>query len=148
MLAASDCRRDCELRRLQISASPVLASLPIQSLQKATGIVVAIAFFDLALMLVTDNTWRNAQQQNARMAFIEKIAAIVPPDKPLLATTELGNTDLIVIAYRLGRKIDRRPMSGAERSDYFLSPIESVIFLKPRREFSLFQKSTTLLSLQ
>jgi hypothetical protein len=80
-------------------------------------------------MLVNHNAWRDMQQRKTRAAFIEKIAATVPRHKPLLATPDLDNTDLMVIAYRLERKIDRRPMTRAKRNDYFLSPMESVDFV-------------------
>jgi hypothetical protein len=65
--------------------------------------------------------------RKSRLAFIEKIAAAVPSHRPLFAAPELRNTDRIVIAYRLGRKIDSKPMISANQEDYFLSPSESIV---------------------
>jgi hypothetical protein len=61
----------------------------------------------------------------ARLAFIDKVGAKVPSGSPLFAVPALSGTDLIVIAYRLGREIDRKPITCAAHNDYFLSPVDS-----------------------
>jgi 4-amino-4-deoxy-L-arabinose transferase-like glycosyltransferase len=87
---------------------------------------ICIACIDLVLMLVNHNSWKDVQQRKSRTDFIEKIAATVPRHEPLLAAPEFDNTDLMVIAYRLRREIDRRPMTCARPNDYFLAPVKSV----------------------
>jgi 4-amino-4-deoxy-L-arabinose transferase-like glycosyltransferase len=93
--------------------------------QTAKGLGMGIALLDLGVMLVNPRTYRDTQPQESRLAFVEKIAAAVPTHRPLFATPEFRGPELIVITYRLGRKIGRKPMTSADRDDYFLSPIES-----------------------
>jgi hypothetical protein len=117
------------LEKPSVQKAPSPGSGSHRPLQMAKRVGISVAFFDLALMLVNHNAWRDVQQRKTRLTFIEKIAATVPTYEPLLATPEFDNTDLIVIAYRLKRKIDRRPMAPAERNDYFLSRSEPVDFV-------------------
>ena len=101
-------------------------SVPCTSVRMARRIGVGFAIFDLALMLVNHNAWRDVKLRKSRLAFVEKTRSLVPSDKPLFATPELGITEIIVIAYRLRREIERKPVTSADHSDYFLAPIESI----------------------
>jgi hypothetical protein len=86
---------------------------------------IAIALFDLAMMLVNPMIWRDVARRNARLALVEKVGAIVPSSSRLFAVPEVPGTDVIVIAYRLERRIDRKLITCADRNDYFLLPIAS-----------------------
>ena len=85
---------------------------------------VGIALFDLTGMLLQHDIWRNVKSQQDRLAFGEKINAIVPAQTQLFATPDLDNFVLIVIAYRLGREIHRKPITCGSRSNYFLSSLD------------------------
>jgi hypothetical protein len=89
---------------------------------KAIG--AGILVFDLTLMLASSNVWRNTKARHARLAFIEAISVIVPTHIPLFADPEVGNAHVMVFAYRLGRKIDSKPITCAERNAYFLVPVD------------------------
>jgi hypothetical protein len=108
----------------KLSLSGNAPRLPRQTVK---GLGIGIALLALGFMLVNPTIWRDTQLRKSRLAFIEKIAAAVPSHRPLFAAPELRNTDRIVIAYRLGRKIDSKPMISANQEDYFLSPSESTV---------------------
>lgn len=102
------------------------AGVPRSPVRIARRIGIGFALFDLALMLVNHNARRDVKLWRARVAFVEKIRTIVPSDRPLFATPELGITEIIVIAFRLGREIERKPVTSTDHNDYFLAPIESI----------------------
>jgi 4-amino-4-deoxy-L-arabinose transferase-like glycosyltransferase len=82
---------------------------------------VGVAIFDVTLMLLVKPTyWTDWNARNARLAFIEDIRAIVSPGKQLFSAPEFDPTDAMVIAYRLGREIARKPLICASPNDYFL----------------------------
>jgi hypothetical protein len=83
-------------------------------------------------------------RRNARLALVEKVGAIVPSSNRLFAVAEVPGTDVIVIAYRLERRIDRKLITCADRNDYFLLPIASGLPAAEQR-FSPPQKATTSL---
>jgi 4-amino-4-deoxy-L-arabinose transferase-like glycosyltransferase len=105
---------------------------PLESIEKAQSpwwrsgkivkrVGIGIAIFDLTLMLLVKPTyWTNRKARNARLAFIEDIRPIVATRKQFFSAPELQITDTIVIAYRLGREIVRKPLICAVRDDYFL----------------------------
>ncbi len=110
---------------------PVFAERsPIEPIEKARllwwrqrkivkRIGIGIAIFDLTLMLlVTPTYWSNRNTRNARLAFIEDIRTIVATRKQLFSAPEL-QYETMVIAYRLGREIIRKPLICAVRDDYF-----------------------------
>jgi hypothetical protein len=72
------------------------------------------------MLLVKPTYWTNRKARNARLAFIEDIRPIVATRKQFFSAPELQITDTIVIAYRLGREIVRKPLICAVRDDYFL----------------------------
>ncbi len=53
-----------------------------------------------------------------------RINATIPVHTPLFATLEVDNNAVIVIAYRLGREINRKPIACGELNEYFLSPLK------------------------
>lgn len=82
---------------------------------------IAIAVFDLTLMLSIPPTyWTNRKPRNTRLAFIENIRAIVSSRNQLFSASDFDTTDAMVIAYRLGREIARKPIICAVGDDYFL----------------------------
>jgi len=93
----------------------------------AKRVGIGIALFDLGLMLVNPRIWTDMQSRNARLTFIEKIATTVPNHRALFATPNFSGTELIFLPYHLRREIGRKPMTCADRNDYFLSPIESAL---------------------
>lgn len=116
------------LQKSPLSRAPRLLRRP------AKGLGIGIALLDLGFMLVNPTIWKDTQLRKSRLAFIERIAAAVPSHRPLFAAPELRNTDRMIIAYRLGRKIDRKPMTSANENDYFLSPSESINLSGDRTE--------------
>jgi hypothetical protein len=108
------------------TASPS-ASRSRRPLQMAKRVGIGIALFDLGFMLVNPKIWTDMQSRNARLTFIEKVAATVPSQSALFATPDFRGTELIVTAYRLRRDIDRKLITSANQNDYFLSPTESVV---------------------
>ena len=47
-------------------------------------------------------------------------------EAPLFATPGLDVDEVMVLAYRLKREIDRRPLACAKRDDYFLAPTDKL----------------------
>ncbi len=92
----------------------------------ATTICAAVAVFDATLMLANRDFWRSTRARSERLAFVESIGAELAPNQPLAAAPELDNTVLIVISYRLGREIERMPISAAARSEFFLAPLDAL----------------------
>ena len=72
-------------------------------------------------MFVSYGTWRDDSEIKARLAFEEKVRAEVAVEAPLFAASWLDDENLMVLAYRLEREIDRKPMACAKRNDYFLT---------------------------
>jgi hypothetical protein len=85
---------------------------------------IGIALFDVALMLVNHNAWRDESIRRSRLQFIEQVYAAIPARAQLFATPELDNGTLMVIAYCLDREIARKPITCAKASEYFLSSFD------------------------
>ena len=113
------------------------AAMPlfVRRLVSARGIFVALIICDLTLMLADRDFWRDAKPRRARLAFVAKIGAILPPQQPLAASPELENSLLIVIAYRLRREIERKPVASGARNDFFLVPLDSPAYSKIKARF-------------
>jgi hypothetical protein len=104
--------------------APAPAATPRYRLTAAKAIGAGIVALDLAVMLVNHNLWRGAKSRRARLAFIAKVSKIVPPQAALYAAADFDNNNLIVMAYRLGRGLERKTLICADRKDYFLVPLE------------------------
>jgi hypothetical protein len=83
--------------------------------------VLAVALLDLALILPNPMIWKRSVSYKTRLAFIDGIGAQVPPGTPLFAAPKLRESDLLIVAYRLRRTIERKPIACARPNDYFLS---------------------------
>lgn len=94
-------------------------------LQGSRALAVAILLFDVTLMLVSRDVWRDLTLEKSRLAFADQVSAILPAHAALFAAPELDNTDVTVIAYHLGREIRHRPIPCGDRNDYYLSPLDS-----------------------
>jgi hypothetical protein len=91
------------------------------SWRRRTAVIgVGIVLFDLTLVFANHDVWRGVNSRKVRLAFIERINAAIPDHAPLFATPEVDNTVLIVIAYRLGREIKRKPIACGKLNEYFL----------------------------
>jgi 4-amino-4-deoxy-L-arabinose transferase-like glycosyltransferase len=112
------------LRWQRISETKASAPLSAQRYRPARIIGAAIVLMDLTLMLMTRNVWKHSTVEKARLAFINNVGTIVPVNTPIFATPELNHEALIVIAYRLHREIERKPIACAESNEYFLAPFE------------------------
>ncbi len=97
---------------------------PRYRLTATKAIAVGVVALDLVVMLVNHNIWRGAKSRRARLAFIAKVGAIVPPQAALFAAADFDNNNLTVMAYRLGRGLERKTLICADPKDYFLVPLE------------------------
>ena len=113
------------LFRNRAPSAALFADEPWLALQASRALAVAILLFDVTLMLVGRDVWRDLTLEKSRLAFANQVAAILPAHAPLFAAPELDNTDVTVIAYRLGREIRRKPLPCGDRNDYYLSPLDS-----------------------
>jgi len=104
--------------------APAPGGTPRYHLTAGKAIGVGIVALDLAVMLVNHNVWRGAKSRRARLAFIAKVSKIVPPQAALFAAADFDNNNLTVMAYRLGREIQRKALICADRKDYLLVPLE------------------------
>jgi 4-amino-4-deoxy-L-arabinose transferase-like glycosyltransferase len=86
----------------------------------ATWIGITIVLCDLIFMFVSYGTWRDEHQLKARLAFEKKIKAVVPAQAPFFAAPMFDIDDVMVLAYRLKRQIERKPLTCAKPNDYFL----------------------------
>jgi hypothetical protein len=88
----------------------------------ATWIGVGIILCDLIFMFVSYGTWRDDHQLNARLAFEKRIRASVPAQARFFAVPMFDIDDVMVLASRLKRQIERKPLACAKPNDYFLLP--------------------------
>jgi 4-amino-4-deoxy-L-arabinose transferase-like glycosyltransferase len=94
----------------------------LRPLRTAGGqVTIGIALLDLTLMLVNPAVWKNFQSKQHMLAFINRIAKVVPRQDPLYASPDVANTDRWIIAYRLGRRIEVKPIDSINRNEYVLS---------------------------
>jgi hypothetical protein len=82
---------------------------------------VGVVLCDLIVMGVSYGGWRDDKPGNARLVFEKKIKSEVAADSPLFAVPGLDSDDVMVLAYRLKRQIEQRPMICGKRNDYFLA---------------------------
>ena len=85
--------------------------------------LLTVALLDLALIFPNPMVWKRASYKNT-IAMIEEIGGIVPRSTPLYAGQKLGESDLLIIAYRLKRTIERKPIACAGPNQYFLSRLK------------------------
>ncbi len=113
-------------------ASGEKISAPVRWLESAfrnpVRAVLAVALLDLALILPNPMVWKRSVSYKPRLAFIDGIGGMVPPSTPLFAAPKLGQSDLLIIAYRLQRTIARKPIACARPNEYFLSGLKSSDF--------------------
>ncbi|MGH7810129.1 MAG: ArnT family glycosyltransferase, partial [Candidatus Binatia bacterium] len=119
---------DLSARWVPASAPPgssreSVTRLPSRSSVAAIG--AGIVAFDMVVLFMSSGVWRSEKSWQPRLSVVEQINARVPPHSVLFATPEMENYDLIAIAYRLGREIERKTLTCAVKNDYFLSPIDS-----------------------
>jgi len=107
----------------------------VRRLASARTIFAALIICDLTLMLADRDFWRDAEPRHARLAFLAKIRSTLPPRQPLAASPELDHSLLIVIAYRLRREIDRKPVASGSRNDFFIVPLDSPGYSKIAARF-------------
>ncbi|HLN86144.1 MAG TPA: glycosyltransferase family 39 protein, partial [Candidatus Limnocylindrales bacterium] len=115
-------------RWAQFSATPGWSfgvGTPLPRRAAAKLIIAGIVAIDLAALIGSNGVWRNVKVRTARLSAIDKIGSMVPSNATLFATPEVDNTELIVIAYRLGREVKGKMLMCANGDDYFLSPIDS-----------------------
>ncbi len=113
-----------ELARLSDSGAlkARLAALRIPRLQ-SVGLILALV--DLALILPNPIIWIRSVGYRGMLDFVRQVQTEVPANARFVATPELSNPTLQVVAYRLGRDIARLPFSCGAPEDYFLAPAKS-----------------------
>jgi hypothetical protein len=87
----------------------------------ATWIGVGVVLCGLILMVVSYGGWRNDRHGKARLAFEKKLISEIAADAPLFDKKEQDADNVMVMAYRLKRQIERRPIVCAKRNGYFLT---------------------------
>jgi 4-amino-4-deoxy-L-arabinose transferase-like glycosyltransferase len=125
-LAARWSREQPDHRRESRLAIPLF----VRRLASARTVFAALIICDLTLMLADRDFWRDTNQRRARLAFVAKIGATLPPRQPLAASPELDKSLLIVIAYRLRREIERKPIATGARNEFFVVPLDSPAYSK------------------
>ncbi len=119
-IASAESSREDSMQKI-----PAAAAAMDRILRSPKRLAIAVALLDLALILPNPMVWKRAGSYKATVAFVEEIGAIVPTSSPLFAAPELRSPNLMIIAYRLQRVIERRPITCAGPNDYFLSPLKS-----------------------
>jgi 4-amino-4-deoxy-L-arabinose transferase-like glycosyltransferase len=115
--------RSQSITRGEISAPASGATVDgFPRLYRGRAILIGIVLFDSVLMLAGRGIWKDEQVERTRLAFLNRLSAIVPAERSLFAAPDLGETELVVIAYRLGRDIERKPIACGVRNEYFLAP--------------------------
>jgi len=90
----------------------------------AIGVGAGVVVCDLIVMGVSYGGWRDDKPGNARLVFEKKLKSEVAVDSPFFAVPGLDAEDVMVLAYRLKRQIEQRPIICAKRNDYFLTASE------------------------
>jgi 4-amino-4-deoxy-L-arabinose transferase-like glycosyltransferase len=131
---------DMSARWVPASATPASSrdSAPrLPSRSPVAAISAGIVVFDMVVLFMSSGVWRSVESWKPRLSVVEQIGATVPPDAALFATPEMENFQLIAIAYRLGREIERKTLMCAGKNDYFLSPIDSGALLGVEKQLYL-----------
>jgi 4-amino-4-deoxy-L-arabinose transferase-like glycosyltransferase len=92
--------------------------------------VMTMVLLDLALILPNPVIWKRMVSYQDTLAFVDKVGALVPKTAPLFAGQQLRESDLLIIAYRLHRPIERKPIACAGANEYFLSRLKPTDFDK------------------
>ena len=90
----------------------------------ASRIGIGVVACDLILMFASYGTWRDDHQLIARLSFEKIVRASVSAGAPFFATPMFDVDDIMVLAYRLKRPIERKPLACAKLNDYFLAPTD------------------------
>jgi 4-amino-4-deoxy-L-arabinose transferase-like glycosyltransferase len=106
---------------LEGSLSPDAAP---RSSSLAKWVIVGVLISDLTVALATYVILQYDKRAQARFAFVRQIGVAIPANTPLFAAPDLDREDFIVLAYRLRRQIDQKPIYCAKRNDYFLTAVE------------------------
>ena len=112
----------------------------------AKWVVVGVLISDLTVALITYFIWHYDKQAMARFAFEKQIRAAISADTPLFAAPGVDREDSIVLAYRLRRKVDLRPIYCAKRNDYFLAKVDPKADWKARVLISEDRSNTALVT--
>jgi hypothetical protein len=107
---------------------------------------LAVALVDLVLILPNPMIWKRSASYKDRLAFIDEIGARVPSGAPLYAGPKLGESDLLIIAYRLRRTIERKPIACARPNEYFLSGKRPSDFEGESRRLAVSEKTNVVLA--
>ena len=105
----------------RVKAFSPAAPTGIRSWNMATWIVAGVVLCDLIVMGVSYGGWRDDKPGIARLVFEKTLKSEVAADSPLFAVPGLDSDDVMVLAYRLKRQIEQRPMICGKRNDYFLA---------------------------
>jgi 4-amino-4-deoxy-L-arabinose transferase-like glycosyltransferase len=89
-----------------------------------------MVLLDLALILPNPVIWKRMISYQDTLSFVDQIGALVPKSTPLFAGQQLRESDLLIIAYRLHRPIERKPIACADANEYFLSRLKPTDFDK------------------
>lgn len=92
----------------------------------ATWVGAGVVLCDLIVMGVSYGSWRDDKHGNARLLFEKELRSKVAVDSPLFAVPGLDTEDVMVLAYRLKREIERRPIVCAKGNDYFLTATDAL----------------------
>ena len=90
----------------------------------ANRIGIGVVLCDLILLVASYGTWRDDHQLNARLSFEKIVRASVSAEARFFATPLFDVDDVMVLAYRLKRPIERKPLACAKPNDYFLAPTD------------------------
>ena len=105
----------------RVKAFSPAAPAAMRSWSMANWIVTGVVLCDLVVMGVSYGGWRDDKPGIARLVFEKKLKSQVAADSPLFAVPGLDTDDVMVLAYRLKRQIEQRPMICGKRNDYFLA---------------------------
>jgi 4-amino-4-deoxy-L-arabinose transferase-like glycosyltransferase len=92
--------------------------------------VTTMVLLDLALILPNPVIWKRMVSYQDTLSFVNQVGAIVPESAPIFAGQQLRESDLLIIAYRLDRTIERKPIACAGANEYFLSRLKPTDFDK------------------
>src|SRR6185503_12067498 len=108
--------------------------------------VVGVLISDLTVALATYFILQYDKRAQARFAFVRQIGVAIAANTPLFAAPGLDREDFIVLAYRLRRQIDEKPIDCAKRNDYFLTAVEPKADWEARVLVSLDSCNTALVT--
>ena len=110
----------------------------------ARWFVVGVLISDITVALATYFNLQYDKRAQARFAFVRQIGVAIAANTSLFAAPDLDGEDFIVLAYRLRRQIDQKPIYCAKRNDYFLTPVDPKAVSEARVLASLDSGNTAL----